>query len=407
MGGETTGRFHIASEEDILAGRTTDVYFARMAEILRKEGKDRVDVVAEFTSGSFPQGWPWAVLCGLDEALALLEGRPLDVYALPEGSLFPAEDAQGVRLPVLVVEGPYGPLCVYETPVLGCLCQASGVATKAARVRQAAGEATVIAFGIRRMHPALSPLLDRAAYVGGLDGVSSLAGAETVGQEAQGTMPHALTIVLGSPEAAFRAFDKHADPSVPRVALADTYLDEVAESLIAAEAVPDLAAVRLDTPGSRKGDFPAIVRQVRWELAVRGHEDVEVFVSGGLDEASIPPLVAAGATGFGVGTSVANAPTVNFAMDVVEVEGRPAAKRGKFSGRKEVYRCEEDLTYRVGREAPPCPTCGGPMEPALVQYLKKGEPTRELPAPGEIRDYVLRQLEKAGAPGGPGLRQEG
>lgn len=362
-------------------------------------------MVAEFTSGSLPQGWPWAVFCGLDEALALLESRPLDVYALPEGTLFPAEDPEGIRLPVLVVEGPYGPLCVYETPVLGCLCQASGVATKAARVKRAAGERTVIAFGVRRMHPALAPLLDRAAYVGGLDGVSSLQGAETLGLEAQGTMPHALTILLGSPEDAFKAFDKHVDPSVPRVALADTYLDEVAESLLAAEAVPDLAAVRLDTPSSRKGDFPAIVRQVRWELAVRGHEDVEVFVSGGLDEASIPPLVEAGATGFGVGTSVSNAPTVNYAMDIVEVEGRPAAKRGKFSGRKEVYRCEKDLTYRVGREAPPCPTCGGPMEAALVQYLKKGEPTRDLPAPREIRDYVLRQLERAGPPGGPGPRE--
>lgn len=386
-------KFHIADEAAILAGKTTDVYFARTAEVLEKEGKDRVSVVAEFTSGSLPEGWEWAVFCGLDEVLNLMEGRDVDLYALPEGTVFPPRTHDGIRLPVLVLEGPYGAFTVYETPVLGLLCQASGVATKAARVKRAAGDRTVISFGVRRMHPALAPLIDRSAYLGGLDGVSSLAGAEALGQDPQGTAPHALTIVLGSPEAAFRAFAKHVDPAVPRVALVDTYLDEVAEALIAAEAVEDLAAVRLDTPSSRKGDFPEIVRQVRWELGVRGYRDVEIFVSGGLDEEEIPSLAAAGATGFGVGTSVSNAPSVNFAMDIVEVEGRPAAKRGKYSGRKEVHRCEEDLTYAVGEEPPACPACGGPMRPLLTQYLRRGERREDLPDPQETRDWVLRQVD--------------
>lgn len=393
------GRFHVASEEDILAGRTTDVYFVRTAEVLRREGRDRVPVVAELTTGSLPQGWPWAVFCGLGEAVSLLEGREVDLRALPEGTVFPPRTHDGILLPVLVLEGPYGAFCVYETPLLGLLCQATGVATKAARVKKAAGGRPVTSFGIRRMHPALSPFLDRAAYVGGLDGVASLSGAEAIGQEPQGTMPHALTIVLGSPEAAFRAFDRHVAKEVPRVALVDTYLDEVAEALVAAEAVPDLAAVRLDTPSSRRGNFAEIVRQVRWELDVRGHQGVQIFVSGGLDEEVIPSLVAAGADGFGVGTSVANAPTVNFAMDLVEVEGRPAAKRGKYSGRKEVFRCEADLTYQVGRQAPACPVCGGKMGAMLEPYLEGGKRVRELPKPEEIRASVLKQLEKVTLPG--------
>jgi nicotinate phosphoribosyltransferase len=388
------GRFHVAREDDILAGRTTDIYFKRAEEVLRKEGKDQQPVVAEFTAGSLPQGWEWGVFCGLEEAVGLMEGWPVDLYALPEGTVFTPRSHRGIRLPVMVLEGPYGEFCVYETPLLGLICQATAIATKASRVKKAAGDNEVVSFGIRRMHPALSPMIDRAAYVGGLDAVSSLTGAEAIGKPPRGTMPHALTIVLGSPEAAFKAFDRHVSKEVPRVALVDTYLDEVAEALLACEAVPDLYAVRLDTPSSRKGDFAEIVRQVRWEMDVRGYRKVKIFVSGGLDEETIPALVAAGAEGFGVGTSVSNAPTVDFSMDIVEVAGRPAAKRGKYSGRKEVFRCEKDLTYEVGPEAPSCPLCAGTMKPALVQYLKRGRLVGELPRPDGIREYVLSQLER-------------
>lgn len=368
------------------------MYFQRTKEILRAEGKDATPVVAEFTAGRLPQGWEWGVFCGLEEAVRLLEGHPVDLYALPEGTLFRPRSHRGIRVPVMVVEGPYGAFCVYETPLLGFVCQATAIATKAARVKRLAGDREVVSFGVRRMHPALAPMIDRAAFVGGLDAVSSLAGAEAVHRPPKGTMPHALAIVLGSPQAAFRAFHKHVGKDVPRIALVDTYLDEVAEALAACEAIPGLEGVRLDTPASRKGDFAEIVRQVRWELDVRGYEKVKVFVSGGLDEADLPPLVEAGAEGFGVGTSVSNAPTVNLAMDLVEVEGKPAAKRGKYSRRKEVYRCEEDFTYLVGWEASACPTCGKTTRPMLEPFLKGGEPVGELPEPAALRERVLGQL---------------
>lgn len=386
------GRFHIATESEILAARTTDVYFQRTEEVLRKEGKEGEPVVAEVTTGRLPQGWPWGILCGVEEAVNLLEGRSVDLYALPEGTLFPPRSHGGIRLPVMVLDGPYGAFALYETPLLGLLCQSTAIATKAARVKRAAGDAEAISFGVRRLHPALAPMIDRAAYVGGLDAVSSLLGADVIGQAPQGTMPHALTIVLGGPEEAFRAFDRHVAKEVPRIALVDTYLDEVWEALLAAESIPSLVGVRLDTPESRKGDFAEIVRQVRWELDLRGHTDIKIYVSGGLDEASIPSLVAAGARGFGVGTSVSHAPTVNFALDIVEVDGRPAAKRGKYGGRKGVFRCPEDMTYEVGAKAPACPACEGPMEEMLVRYLRDGKRTREMPTPKQLRTSVLDQL---------------
>ncbi len=393
------GKFHVASEAEILEGKTTDIYFKRTDEILRKEGKAGEPVVAEFTVGNLPQGWEWGVFCGLEEAVGLMEGRPLDLYALPEGTIFRPRSHRGIRVPIMVLDGPYGSICVYETPLLGLICQATAIATKASRVKKAAGDREVLSFGIRRMHPAISPMIDRAAYIGGMDAVSSLTGAKAIGKDPQGTMPHALTIVMGSPEAAFKAFDRNVARDVPRVALVDTYLDEVAEALAACEAVPDLYGVRLDTPSSRKGDFAEIVRQVRWELDIRGHEKVKIFVSGGLNEESIPALAAAGADGFGVGTSVSNAPTVDFSMDIVEVGGRPAAKRGKYGGRKEVFRCEKDLTYEVGAKAQDCPVCGGKMRAMLQQYLKGGKLIRDLPTPDAIRESVLDQTSKVALEG--------
>ncbi|MEE9163678.1 MAG: nicotinate phosphoribosyltransferase, partial [Thermoplasmata archaeon] len=202
----------------------------------------------------------------------------------------------------------------------------------------------------------------------------------------------------GGAEKAFRAFDRQVEAGVPRIALVDTYLDEVQEALLAAESVPDLTGVRVDTPASRRGNFPEIVRQVRWELDQRGYKNVKIYASGGLDETTIPELIAAGAAGFGVGTSVSDAPTVNFALDIVEVAGRPAAKRDRYGGRKEVFRCPEDLTIEVGSVSPPCPQCQGPMQNALVQYLEEGNRVRELPRPSAIRETVLAQLVKLADP---------
>lgn len=390
------GKFHIASEEKIKSGGTTDIYFNRTEEILKKEEVSNKEVVAEVTSGPLPQDWPWAVLSGIDEVATLFEGVPVDVWSLPEGSIFKPYDSKGVRVPLILIEGPYGRFCKLETPMLGLVCQSSGVSTKSARVRKVTGDKNMLAFGIRRMHPALAPMLDRAAYIGGFDEVSSLAGAEEIGKEPMGTMPHALIITLGDQIRAWDAFDEHIPKDVPRIALVDTYSDEKEESIKAAEAVENLEGIRLDTPGTRRGDFPELVKEVRWELDARGFEDVKIVVSGGLDEEDIPPLIEAGAESFGVGTSITNAPVLNFSMDIVEVEGKLSAKRGKFGGRKEVWKCQNCLETAVtlaDKEKPICPKCEGETDKALKPLIEDGEIVRETPSPDEIRDRVLTQLD--------------
>jgi nicotinate phosphoribosyltransferase len=390
--------FHYATDEEIKRGETTDIYFARTQQILEAKGLDKLQVVAEITSGALPEAWPWGILCGIEEEARLFEGCPVDVYSMPEGSVFYHEDCVGFREPIMFIQGAYGEFCVLETPLLGLICQASGAATRAARIKRAAGEKQVVAFGIRRMHPALSPMLDRAAYVGGFDGVSSLKGGEVIGVEPTGTMPHALIIAFGDPVKAWQAFDEVMPPDVPRVALVDTYYDEKLESIMAAEALAEhLFGVRLDTPGSRRGNFGDIIREVRWELDVRGYKRVKIFVSGGLDEESVKSLGEAGADAFGVGTAVSNAPTIDFAMDIVELENKLSAKRGKLGGKKQVWRCSQCLTdvvlpFEVTQ--PKCKRCGGDTQPMLRPLIQNGKLVTELPQPSEIRQYVLKQVEK-------------
>jgi len=390
--------FHHSSDEEIKRGETTDIYFVRTKQVIEAKGLEKTPVIADVTPGELPHGWPWGILCGIEEVAHLFEDVGADVYAMPEGSVFYHEDCRGVREPVMRVEGPYGEFCIYETPLLGLVCQASGVATRAARMRKAVGEKALVSFGIRRMHPALSPMIDRASYIGGFDGVSSLSGAKLLGIEPLGTMPHALIIVFGDQVKAWRAFDEVISPQVPRVALVDTYSDEKMEAIMAADALKErLYAVRLDTPASRKGDFAELIREVRWELDIRGFNHVKIFVSGGLNEENMRELSDAGAEAFGVGTALSNAPTIDFAMDIVEIDGRPCAKRGKMGGGKQVWRCPKclmDLVLPFDKPQPKCPQCGSKTEPMLKPLIKNGKIVAKLPKPSEIRRYVLKQLEE-------------
>ena len=377
-------RFDLLDAGAIADGRATDAYFERTEAAL--EAADRNPrVVAEVTADQFPTG-DFEVLAGLSDAAHLLEGLPVDADALPEGTLFDGG-------PVLRIEGRYRDFGRYETALLGFLSHASGVATAALDARVAAPDSLVLSFGSRHVNPAIAPMVERSALVAGLDGFSNVGAGDVLGREASGTMPHALLICFGRGEqaAAFRAFDESAPPETPRVALCDTYGDEVEEVLGAVAALDDdLDSVRLDTTGSRRGDFAHIVREVRWELDARGHVDVDVFVSGGLDPDDLRAL-RDHADGFGVGGYVSNADPVDFALDIVSVEGEPAAKRGKLSGAKQVYRTA-DGGHHVGLADRPGPTDGDPL---LEPLVRDGEVVRSFDLDA-ARDAALADAEAVG-----------
>src|SRR5213083_2662471 len=401
MSRDAKGRdFYIATSEEIKAGKTTDVYFLRTLDILKKAGKERTSVVAEVTAGNLPNEWPWGVFCGVEEAVHLLQGKSVSLWSLPEGSLFPPRTPRGIPVPVMMLEGPYGEWALYETPILGMLCQASGIATKAARIRKLAGDKQVLSFGVRRMHPGIAPLIERSVYVAGVDAITTPLGAELFGAPAMGTMPHALVIVMGGPREAFAAVHKFLEAKVPRIALVDTYYDEKTEALLAVEAIPDLTGVRLDTPASRRGDFPAILREVRWELDERGFGDVKIFASGGIDEQRIQELNRF-ADAYGVGTAISNAPVVDFALDIVEVEERPRAKRGKLSGRKHLWECPECGDRGIApwsARLRHCPRCGHRVRDLMETWIAKGRRKRGGPSASDVRQRTLEQIGRAPDP---------
>jgi len=371
-------RFNSATDAEIRKADVADSYFHRTMRVLRARGLADTPVHAELAyKTSDPD--EWFVVAGLDEVAHLLDDVDVDARAVPEGTICRPHE------PVLTLSGPYGAFAEHETAILGLLCQASGVATGAARCRLAAGEKPVISFGARRMHPAVTPMIERAAYLGGCDMVAVDLAVERLGIPATGTTPHALVLVLGSTAEAARAFDEVMDPEVPRTIIIDTFEDEKFGALLAARAIPDsISAIRMDTPGNRRGDFLDLMREVRWELDRNGFEHVKIFASGGIDVEYILHLNPV-CDAYGVGGAIADAPMIDYSLDIVEVDGEDRSKRGKRGGRKRLLELKDGTRTIL-------PETVTPPEGA-TDVLKS---LRELyPAPpdiGALRQRVLDQL---------------
>jgi nicotinate phosphoribosyltransferase len=312
---------HSATHEEILAGATTDIYFIRTQEILRATGKEDTVVTAEiFTSRE-------GVMCGISEAVQLLSSKDVEVWALPEGETFSAKEV------VMRIRGRYSEFGIYETAILGMLASASGWASAARRCKEIAGDKLVFCFGARHVHPAVAPVMERAAIVGGVDGCSCILGAKLAGRNPVGTVPHAVMLIVGDTVEVALVYDRIMPPEDPRIILVDTFKDEAEETLRVAEALHGrLTGVRLDTPGERGGVTPGLVREVRARLNQAGFPHVRLFASGGISSERMPVLIEAGIDAFGVGSFISRAPAIDMTMDIKEIEGKAVAKRGRIPG---------------------------------------------------------------------------
>ncbi len=368
-------RFLIVDEKDIKNGITTDRYFIWTEKVLKAKNVNPL-VVAEVTTTD------WGVFAGLNDVLNLLEGLDIDVYAMPEGTVFFPHE------PVLTIVGRYLEFARYETAILGFICHASAIAKEAFRFKLAAGDKRIYSFGTRRVHPAIAAMVERSAYIGGVDGVSNFSAEKYLGLKSMGTMPHALIICFGNQVEAWRCFDEVVDEEVPRTMLIDTYYDEKTEAILAVENVERVDAVRLDTPSSRRGKFRKIIEEVRWELDIRGKRDVKIFVSGGLsikDVLELRDVVDA----FGVGTAISGARPIDFALDIVEKEGKFVAKRGKRSGMKQVYRDWNRLEDEIRLFKDEAPK---DKEPLLRKVIENGKIVENTDM-HKARELALKQIE--------------
>lgn len=313
--------FHSATHEEILQGATTDLYFIRTRELLRHAGKESVLTSAEiFCSRS-------GIFAGVEEAAGLLKAKKVSLWALNEG------DEMEEKEVVMRITAPYDEYGFFETTILGMLAGASGWATAARNCVEAARGRPVYCFGARHLHPAVAPVMERAAVIGGARGCSCILGAKLLDREPTGTVPHAAILIMGDTVETALLYDRVMPDDSPRIILVDTFKDEVEETMRVAGALQErLRGVRLDTPVERGGVTPGLVKEVRARLDQTGYNHVNIFVSGGINPEKIAALGEAGADAFGVGSYIAGARAIDMTMDLKEIAGEPAAKRGRIPG---------------------------------------------------------------------------
>lgn len=402
----------------------TDLYQLNMMQAYEEAGMTETAVFELFVR-KLPPGRNFLVAAGLEQVVRFLEGAAFrgdeiawladqarfsagflrrladfrftgDLDAVAEGEIvFPDE-------PLLRVVAPLPQAQLLETRIINLMHFQTVIASKAARMRLAAGERRLIDFGLRRAHGAEAGLLAaRAAYLAGFDGTATVEAGRRYGIPISGTMAHSFIQAHDDEAAAFEHF-AHARPD-SLVLLLDTYDTEKAARKVAALA-PKLAAEGIALRGVRldSGDLGAHARRVRAILDADGLGSVQVFASGGLDEHEVARLIAEGAPidGFGIGTALTtsqDAPALDCAYKLQEYAGRARRKlsegKATWPGRKQVYRrtdeagrpCGDLLTLVDDRQA---------GEPLLKPVMRSGRCIAALPSLDDLRAATVERLEK-------------
>jgi nicotinate phosphoribosyltransferase len=265
-----------------------------------------------------------------------------DVWAVPEGTpIFPPA-------PLLRVTAPLPEAQFVETALLASVSFQTSVASRAARMVEAAAGRSVVEFGSRRAHgPEAGILAARAAYLAGCEATSNVEAGRRFGIPVSGTMAHSWVTAFPTEMEAFRRFaDVFGDGAVM---LIDTY-DPIEAARALARSGLKPRGVRLDS-----GDVIDLSRRVRAILDEAGLHDTTIFVSGDLNEWRIADMVKACAPidGFGVGAALStssDAPSLGAIYKLVEMRRgsevvpimKLSAGKATYPGRKQVWRTVRD-----------------------------------------------------------------
>lgn len=407
----------------------TDLYQLTMSACYLGEGLETERGSFELFARKFPPGFGYAIAFGLETAIDYLENLHFtrsqlqelretgifsqtgdrfweflanfrfegDLWALPEGTMvFPHE-------PILRIEAPLWQAQLLESYLLNVVNYQTLIGTRAARIRDVAGDrALLLEFGTRRaFSPQASLYAARAALAAGFDSTSNVLAAFKLGRKPTGTMAHsfiqALVAMEGSEANAFTAFHHHF-PGAPL--LIDTF-DTVAAARYLANRLEgdeiELHGVRIDS-----GDIVALSQEVRSHLP-----DVPILASGDMDEWEIARLLAEGATldGYGIGTKLVSGEPFNGVYKLVEVDGIPVMKKssGKstYPGRKQIFRRIEEGQWKGDRlglaDESPEPGEEPLLQPIIVngdrqqpldslETLSKRTRDNVMQLPGDVRD---------------------
>jgi len=314
----------------------TDLYEITMAQGYLDHGMGDTQACFHMYFRSYPFKGGYAIACGMDQLAELVEGYrfsdedvtylaglnapgggklfdqrfldylasfklSVDIDAVEEGTVvFPNE-------PLVRVTGPILECQLIETPILNCVNFETLIATKAARVCQAAGGAPVAEFGLRRAQGAAGGVwASRAAVVGGCASTSNVLAGRMFGIPVSGTHAHSWVMSFPDELTAFRAYAE----SFPKncVLLVDTYDVEqgirnaITVGLEMRERGERLSGIRIDS-----GDLAWLAKMARRMLDDAGLTDCGIVLSNDLDENTIRSIRDEGAKvmSWGVGTKLA------------------------------------------------------------------------------------------------------
>ncbi|MET0324235.1 MAG: nicotinate phosphoribosyltransferase [Ilumatobacteraceae bacterium] len=209
----------------------------------------------------------------------------LRVDAVPEGRVIHP------NTPMTVVEGPLAAAQLLETPLLNQLNFATLVATKAARVVEAARGRPVLEFGMRRAAADGADTASRSAIVGGAASTSNSAVAYDLGRTPSGTHAHSMVqlfIALGDGEqGAFDAYaEAYPDDTLLLVDTVDTLASGIPNAITTFQrlrrAGHEPVGIRLDS-----GDLAYLSVQAAKMLDAAGFPDAVIVLSSQLDELTI------------------------------------------------------------------------------------------------------------------------
>lgn len=424
-------------------GLYTDFYELTMAQGYFLSGKKADTAVFDYFFRANPFDGGYVIFAGLDNLL-----RALSVFTYNKESLdYLAEKGfsrkfltflKGFRFqgtvhsvregevvfplaPLVRVSGTIIECQLIETLLLNYLNFESLVATKASRVRRAAGERPVADFGLRRAQGVGGLQASRAAVIGGLDATSNVLAGRDFNVPVTGTQAHSWVQSFDSELEAFRTYARLYPDST--VLLVDTYdtlnsglPNAIKVGLELKEQGKTVKAVRLDS-----GDLAYLSKQARIMLDKAGLTETKILASNQLDEYLIRSLneQQAPVDGFGVGTELVTG-KVTAALDGVyklsvynhqptlklsntlEKISLPAEKKtlrvfhddGTFYADC-VCLADEDVPERMVHPYEPdkhCFLAGKNMEPLLDTVMDTGRTVRSETEVTEIKAYCRKRL---------------
>ena len=311
-----------------ISGSYTDYYQITMGQAYFLEGIKDEQACFDYFFRRLPFGGGFVVFAGLQDLLEIiselrftnediefLKKQKLhpdylnylknfrftgNIYSSTEGDLvFPAR-------PVLRVEASIIEAQLIETLLLNHLNFMSLIATKAARMRLAAGDRILSDFGLRRAMEKGGISASKAAVLGGFDSTSNVYAALLYDLEASGTMAHSYIQSHETEYSAFRNYaNAHPNESIFLVDTYNTLNSGIPNAIRVAKEMEAegtrLKAVRLDS-----GDLAYLSKKARKALDDSGLSYVKIAASNQLDEYLIKSLIEQNAPIdiFGVGTSL-------------------------------------------------------------------------------------------------------